>query len=96
MNVQKYKWIFYLIIITIATTIGVQIYWNYKNFEENKQRVTNEIQLSFDNAVEEYYSSLAKSNFITIIDNKNTVTNEGSSQEFMRFQEVNVNIFLDK
>jgi len=54
-----------------VATIGVQFYWNYKNYEENKQRVANEIQLSLDNAVEEYYSSLAKSNFITII-GKNT------------------------
>lgn len=67
MNTKKYKWIFYLITTTIVTTICVQFYWNYKNYEENKQRVTNEIQLSLDNAVEEYYSSLAKSDFLTII-----------------------------
>ncbi|WP_223267266.1 sensor histidine kinase [Polaribacter sp. IC073] len=35
-----------------------------------KRQVTNEIQLSLDNAVEEYYSSLAKSSFLTIIKNK--------------------------
>lgn len=67
MNTQKYKWILYLITATIITTIGVQGYWNYKNYQENKQRVTNEIQLSLDNAVEEYYSSKAKSNFLTVI-----------------------------
>ena len=67
MNTQKYKWIFYFISATIVTTIAVQFYWNYKNYQENKQRVTNEIQLSLDNAVEEYYSSLAKSDFLTII-----------------------------
>ena len=69
MNVQKYQWLFYLISATIIATIGVQFYWNYKNYEENKRQVTNEIQLSLDNAVEEYYSSLAKSDFLTIIDN---------------------------
>jgi signal transduction histidine kinase len=67
MNTKKYKFIFYLITITILATIAIQLYWNYKNYEENKRQVTNEIQLSLDNAVEEYYSSLAKSNFITII-----------------------------
>jgi two-component system phosphate regulon sensor histidine kinase PhoR len=71
MNTKKYTWLFYFITLTIVATIGVQFYWNYKNYEENKQRVANEIQLSLDNAVEEYYSSLAKSNFITII-GKNT------------------------
>ena len=69
MNIQKYKWLFYLITITITATIAVQFYWNYNNYEENKQRVRNEIQLSLDNAVEEYYSSLAKNNFLTIIKN---------------------------
>jgi hypothetical protein len=69
MNTKKYQWLFYLITATIIATIGVQFYWNYKNYEENKRQVTNEIQLSLDNAVEEYYSSLAKSDFLTIIDN---------------------------
>jgi two-component system phosphate regulon sensor histidine kinase PhoR len=70
MNTQKYKWLFYFITITIIATIGVQFFWNYKNYEENKQRVANEIQLSLDNAIEEYYSSLAKSDFLTIINSK--------------------------
>ena len=69
MNTQKHQWLFYLITATTIATIGVQFYWNYKNYEENKRQVTNEIQLSLDNAVEEYYSSLAKSDFLTIIDN---------------------------
>ncbi|MGK0458005.1 MAG: two-component system phosphate regulon sensor histidine kinase PhoR, partial [Polaribacter sp.] len=63
-----------LITATTIATIGVQFYWNYKNYEENKRQVTNEIQLSLDNAVEEYYSSLAKNDFLTIIDdNSNSV-----------------------
>ena len=70
MTSKKQKWILYLITITIFATIAIQFYWNYKNYEENKRQVTNEIQLSLDNAVEEYYSSLAKSNFLTIIENK--------------------------
>jgi len=67
MITKKHQWIFYLIATTILVTIGIQFYWNYKNYKENKQRVTNDIQLSLDNAVEEYFSSLAKSNFITIV-----------------------------
>ncbi len=52
---------------TIVSTIAVQFYWNYKNYQENRQRVINEIQLSFDTAIEEYYASLAKTDFITIL-----------------------------
>ncbi|MFK8060061.1 MAG: sensor histidine kinase [Polaribacter sp.] len=68
MNTKKHQWILYLITITIVTTIAIQFYWNYKNYQENKRQVTNDIQLSLDNAVEEYYATLAKSNFITIVD----------------------------
>jgi signal transduction histidine kinase len=67
MNTQKYQWLFYLITATIIATIGVQFYWNYKNYEENKRQVTNEIQLSLDNAIEEYFAKLAKEEFTTII-----------------------------
>ena len=67
MNTQKHRWILYLIVITIITTITVQAYWNYKNYKENKRLVTNEIQLSLDNAIEEYYAKIAKNKFTTII-----------------------------
>ncbi|MFT6192305.1 MAG: two-component system phosphate regulon sensor histidine kinase PhoR [Polaribacter sp.] len=67
MDIKKYQRIFYLITATIITTIAVQFYWNYKNYEENKRQVTNEIQLSLDNAIEEYFAKLAKEEFTTII-----------------------------
>lgn len=67
MNTKKFQWILYFITATIVTTIAVQFYWNYKNYEENKQQVTNEIQLSLDNAIEEYFSKLAKEEITTII-----------------------------
>jgi two-component system phosphate regulon sensor histidine kinase PhoR len=70
MKTKKHSWVLYLIVVTIITTICVQFYWNYKNFEENKRLVTNEIQLSLDNAIEEYFSSLAKNNFLTIVDSE--------------------------
>ena len=73
MITKKYQWILYLIAVTIIATISVQFYWNYKNYEENKRQITNEIQLSLDNALEEYYSSIAKNNFLTIIDTKTDV-----------------------
>ena len=78
MNTKKYKWILYFIVITIISTIAIQFYWNYKNYEENKQQVANEIQLSLDNAIEEYFAKLAKEEFTTIIvlNNNKTRTSE--------------------
>ena len=66
-NIKKYTWIFYFITATILTTIAVQINWNYKNYQENKQHVQNEIKLSLNTALEIYYSNLAKKDFLTIL-----------------------------
>ncbi|MDT7830841.1 HAMP domain-containing sensor histidine kinase [Flavobacteriaceae bacterium S356] len=67
MNTKKFSWIFYLIATTIIVTIAVQFYWNYNNYLNNKTRISNEIQISLDNAVEEYYSNLSKESFFAII-----------------------------
>jgi two-component system phosphate regulon sensor histidine kinase PhoR len=68
MNLKKQHWTLYFITATIVLTIAVQLYWNYNNYSENKQRVQNEIQSSLDIAIDEYYTDLSKSNFFTIID----------------------------
>jgi len=66
MKTANYRGIFYFISLTIIITIGVQFYWNYNNYQLNRQRVANEIQLSLDNALEEYYAEIAKTDFLTI------------------------------
>jgi len=67
MSSKTYAWILYCIAITIAITIAVQVYWNYKNYHINKQRIANDIQLSLDNALEQYYAELAKTDYLSII-----------------------------
>lgn len=71
MNAKKQHWILYLITITIVATIAVQLYWNYKNYQQNKQYVLNEIKSSLDNAIDDYYTNLSKKNLLTIIEPKN-------------------------
>lgn len=67
MNTKKYQWLLYSITATIVLTLVVQGYWNYKNFQENTVRINNEIQIGLDNAVENYYASLSKNNFFTLM-----------------------------
>ena len=67
MNVTKQHWTLYSITATIILTIAVQLYWNYNNYVDNKQRVKNEIQSSLDTAIDEYYTNLSKSNFFGIL-----------------------------
>lgn len=88
MTAKNYLWILYAISATIIITIGVQIYWNYNNYQLNKQRVSNEIQLSIDNALEEYYAEIAKSDFLTIIkpyDTTNIRIRNRVSEEISKF-----------
>ena len=68
MDAKKQHWTLYFITATIVLTIAVQLYWNYNNYLENKQRVQNEIQSSLDTAIDEYYTDVSKSNFFAIID----------------------------
>nr|WP_299381360.1 HAMP domain-containing sensor histidine kinase [Allomuricauda sp.] len=60
MEFKKHKSLVYLIGLTIFVTIGIQVYWNVQNYNANKQRLINEVQISLDNSVEAYYAGLAK------------------------------------
>ena len=65
MNKQNYKWVVYFITITIITTIAVQVYWNYREYQINKQNLISKVQLSLDNSVEAYFANLTRSGIIT-------------------------------
>ncbi|MFY7671279.1 sensor histidine kinase [Tenacibaculum sp. MEBiC06402] len=77
MKSKKYNWILYFISATIITTIAVQFYWNYKNYQENKQRVMNEIQISLDNAVEQYFADLSKRSYFAIVTDEKDTNGQG-------------------
>ncbi|WP_418638203.1 sensor histidine kinase [Winogradskyella sp.] len=60
MNDKRYRLILYTIIAVIMSTIGIQVYWNYKNYQTNKQQLINDVQISLDKAVDDYYTALAE------------------------------------
>lgn len=72
---KKYRYLVYFIALAIIATIGTQVYWIIKNYEINKQQVINQVQTSFDLAVENYYNELAKEKVQTLI-NSDTVFGE--------------------
>jgi len=81
MNDIRYKWILYIIVAVIAATIGIQVYWNFKNYQTNKQQLINEVQISLDKAVDDYYAALAKKTTIGFSltgDQQNDPFKEGS------------------
>lgn len=61
MKKRKFKAIIYLISFTVLITVGIQIYRNVQNYNLNKQRFINDVQVALDNGLEGYFSSLAKS-----------------------------------
>ncbi|SFU28747.1 two-component system, OmpR family, phosphate regulon sensor histidine kinase PhoR [Pustulibacterium marinum] len=67
MNNRKYQFILYAIIATIVLTLGVQVYWNYRNYENNKQHFQSEVIASLDTALEKYYNQKSKVNSLSII-----------------------------
>jgi signal transduction histidine kinase len=57
----------YFIVATILATIGIQVYWNFINYQANKQELVNQVQQSLNNAVDTYYTEIAKTNWMSII-----------------------------
>jgi len=60
MNNKKFTFILYLITMVIIGTIVIQVFWNYKNYQINKQQFINDVQISLDNATNSYFENLAK------------------------------------
>jgi len=54
----------------------VQLYWNYREYQINKQNLISKVQLSLDNSVEAYFANITKSGIITY-----TSTESGESKE---------------
>ena len=88
MNDNRYRWILYTIVAVIIATIGIQVYWNYKNYQTNKQQLITDVQISLDKAVDDYYAALAERTtfgFILEGDQQNKAFEEnGELQKFLK------------
>lgn len=76
MKSSKYKYILFFITITILATIGLQIFWNIKNFKENRIQLIKEVQTAFDNSIEYYYVEDSKNNFLAFVDENDSVNDD--------------------
>lgn len=79
MKAARYKYILIFITITILATIGLQFYWNLKNYKENRVQLIKEVQIAFDNSIEYYYVEDSKNDFMAIVDQNHST----SSDEFL-------------
>lgn len=76
MQNRKFTSLLYFISVVILATLGIQFYWNYKNYKDGKQQLIREVQSSVDNAIDSYYIELAERNTIGI-----TLKEDGSILE---------------
>ncbi len=88
MNDKRYRWILYTIVTVIVATIAIQIYWNYKNYQTNKRQLINDVQVSLDKAVDDYYAALAERTTFGVFlegDNQKNAWEEGGKlDEFLK------------
>ncbi len=88
MNDKRYRWILYTIVTVIVATIAIQIYWNYKNYQTNKQQLINDVQISLDKAVDDYYTALAERTTVGIFlegdQQKNALEEGGKIDNFFK------------
>ncbi|MFK5983716.1 MAG: HAMP domain-containing sensor histidine kinase [Flavobacteriaceae bacterium] len=88
MNNIKYKQILYFISVVILLTIGVQGYWSYKNYQSEKKQFVTDVQTCLDNAVDAYYTKIAKENTRAYI--LDSIPNDSL------FMNININNFLSQ
>jgi len=76
MKRKNHVYVLLFITLTIVATIGLQVYWNLKNYNENKARLINEVQVALDNSIEYYYVEYLKDNFVAFVNNDNRMDSD--------------------
>ncbi|WP_124979169.1 sensor histidine kinase [Nonlabens xiamenensis] len=89
MNDRKYHFLFVLISVVIAAVLAMQIYWNYKNFQESEKQLLSELQVSLDQSVEEYYTEFLETEQYGIIVEETTNRMGELSTFFKRLDSIN-------
>lgn len=79
MQNRNYKTLIYFIAGVVVITLAIQVYWNYKNYQASRLQLINEVQISLDKAVDDYYTILAKNNTVRFL-LKNTSENNVTYQ----------------
>jgi two-component system phosphate regulon sensor histidine kinase PhoR len=74
MKPKIYKFILFIIIANVLATIGLQVFWNIKNYKENKTQLIKDVQTAFDNSIEYYYVEDSKNDFLAFVSENTTVS----------------------
>ncbi|RDI52371.1 sensor histidine kinase [Flavobacterium glaciei] len=55
------------ITVVIIITVAIQLFWNIKNYEENKRRLLNDVHTAFEKSVTNYYELGIKDDYVIFI-----------------------------
>lgn len=69
---KNYKTGIIFISITILLVIGIQFYWNQKNYVLKKHNLKQQIQKILDNSIESYYTDKTQNSFFTFSNNESS------------------------
>lgn len=74
MKKEKFRSLSIIILLTLIVTLSIQVYWNLKNYQVAKEEVRLDIQTALDDAVESYFTSLAKKTFTFFTESDSTIS----------------------
>ncbi len=63
----NYSYIIAFISFTVLATLGLQLYWNIKNYHENKAVLIQDVRAALDSSVDKYYIEQSKNNFFAFV-----------------------------
>jgi signal transduction histidine kinase len=72
MKKSNFPYLIFFVSAIVLLAIALQVYWNAKSYQQNKQRLTTDVQICLDNALEQYYKNLSKTDYITFFSNSKT------------------------
>lgn len=73
---KNYNYILFFITVTVLATIALQVFWNIKNYKENRIQLIKEVQTAFDNSIEYYYVEDSKNDFVAIVSNDQSISKD--------------------
>lgn len=62
----------YFVAGVVLVTLAIQFYWNVKNYRSEKQRLVNDMQISLDQSVNNYFATVAKNSTIGLFRDSST------------------------
>ncbi len=90
MNTRHHRLILSFVSITIVATIAVQVYWNYINYQANKNELVNQVQISLDKAVESYYADIARGHSMTVTTFSDTLPDISQFRHTIREEDTHI------